>query len=65
MKTSGSRALTVALMCLATAASLASAKVQTVLDSAKPGPTILLINSPASDEVSGAIAIKQVSRWCG
>jgi hypothetical protein len=63
MKTTWSRSLTVILMGLATAASFASAKVQTVADSAKPGPTILLINSPANDDVSGAVAIKQVARW--
>ena len=63
MKTLRSLASTAGLICLAAATSFASAGVQTVLDSAKPGPTILLINSPATNDVSGAIAIKQVSRW--
>lgn len=53
----------VVLLGLAAVAPLASAKVQTVLDSTKPGPTVLLINDPAADDVSGAIAIRQVSRW--
>jgi hypothetical protein len=63
MKTLCSPALAVVLMCLAAVAPLVSAKVQTVLDSAKPGPTVLLINHPAGDDVSGAIAVRQVSRW--
>ena len=53
----------VALAWLACAASFASAAVQTVVDSARPGPTILLLNRPADGDVSGAVAIKQVARW--
>ncbi len=55
--------LAVALTGLPSTPAVASVTVQTVLDSARPGPVILLLNLPATDDVSGAIAIKQVSRW--
>jgi glutamine amidotransferase-like uncharacterized protein len=63
LKSLWSSALIVGLLVLATAASLAAANVQTVLTAAAPGPTILLIHQSSPDDVSGAIAVKQVSRW--
>ena len=63
MKTIWSLVAAIALSGLGSMAAIAPAQVQTVLDSAQPGPAVLLINRPAQDDVSGAIAIKQVSRW--
>jgi glutamine amidotransferase-like uncharacterized protein len=51
------------LFCVGLAHALAAAGVETLLDSGRPGPTILLLNHPASDDVSGAIALRQITRW--
>lgn len=60
-----SRLLTViaGLSWLATGTTFAAAKIQTILDSAKPGPTVLIIHNSSANDVSGSLAIKQVSCW--
>jgi hypothetical protein len=63
MKSPWPLALIAGPMCLVTATSLAATKVQTVLESGRPGPTVLLVDSPAANDIFGAIAIKQVSCW--
>lgn len=51
------------LCCLGPALSAAATQGATLLDSGRPGPTVLLLNQPAADDVSGAIALRQVARW--
>ncbi len=54
--------LTAAALIL-TRSSLRSAELRTVLDSGRPGPTVLLLNGSAPNDVSGAIALRQVASW--
>jgi putative intracellular protease/amidase len=54
---------TFAMTWLASSAAFAADKIQTVLDSARPGPTILIVHTPGTNDVSGALAIKQISCW--
>lgn len=63
MKAIFSLVLTAALLRFSYAALGASGIVETVLDSGKPGPTVLLLNKPATNDISGAVAIGQISSW--
>lgn len=41
----------------------ASARVLTLLEASAPGPTVLIVNLPAPDDVSGTSALKQAAAW--
>lgn len=57
------RIVFLALVQLLGAASLARGEVQTVLDSGKPGPTLIIVDRPIENDVSGSSAIKQIGCW--
>lgn len=63
MKTPFFQSSITALICLALLECTASANVETVAESPSPGPTVLIINKPASDEVSGEFALRQIACW--
>lgn len=37
--------------------------ITTLAESNQPGPTLLLIDQPAEEDVSGAVALRQIARW--
>ncbi len=58
------RAFLILLTAIAVAARLSSAPVlEVVLDSGRPGPTVLLLNEAAEGDVSGRIALRQIATW--
>jgi hypothetical protein len=54
----------VALLAPSLASLTAATPTPTILlDSQQPGPTVLALNGSAADDVSGAIALRQVATW--
>lgn len=57
------RGVSIAVIALAAWAGSAMAEVRTLLDSKVAGPTVLVIDRPGKDEISAAMAMRQVSTW--
>lgn len=54
--------LVATLFALATRA-FSAPSLQVLLDSGRPGPTVLLLNGAADGDVSGRIALRQIATW--
>lgn len=58
-----SRLFLAAYVVLVASGAVAASQVQVIIESTVPGPTILVINAPAQDDVAGEVALKQIASW--